>query len=204
MRSGRLIPARGQVFITGGSCHRYHFYRDKSKFRHLCYKRVFVATKHVFLSRQKYACDKTFVATKRFCCDKHNFVATKLLSRQAYFCRDERRVLSRHTCLWRQKYASRIFLSRQNTSFVSTNTRLSRQTRVCRGKTFVVTKMILRQLSPMISISLWTDAVLFQLHEFQFSDAFRPQRPYGVLGTGSPVRPPRLSRSSWTLSFAPA
>ena len=39
-----------------------------------------------------------FVATttKMFCCDKHNFVATKLLSRQAYFvatkdgfCRDK-------------------------------------------------------------------------------------------------------------------
>ena len=45
-----------------------------------------------------------FVATKVCVCrDKHNFVATKLvgtsllLSRQAYFCRDKRRVLSRQT-----------------------------------------------------------------------------------------------------------
>ena len=30
-----------------------------------------------------------------FCCDKHNFVATKVLSWQTYFCRDKRRVLLR-------------------------------------------------------------------------------------------------------------
>ena len=29
-----------------------------------------------------------------------------------------------------------------------------------------------------------------------FSVALRPQRPYGLLGTGSPGRPPRLSHSS--------
>ena len=31
---------------------------------------------------------------------------------------------------------------------------------------------------------------------FEFSAALRPQRPYGLLGTGSPGRPPRLSHSS--------
>ena len=32
-----------------------------------------------------------------------------------------------------------------------------------------------------------------------FSVASRPQRPYGLLGTDSPGRPPRLWHSSWTL-----
>ena len=80
--------------------------------------------KTCLLTWQKYAChDKTFVTTKLFCCcDKHNFVmtsillsqqtrvvtkvcflwhnfchdtlVTKVLSRQAYFCRDKRQVLS--------------------------------------------------------------------------------------------------------------
>ena len=60
--------------------------------------------------RQKYACrDKTVVVTNTgvsrqiFCRDKHNFVATKLLSRQAYFCRDKRLVLSRQTRVCRDK-----------------------------------------------------------------------------------------------------
>ena len=33
------------------------------------------------------------------CRNKNMFVATKVLSRQAYFCRDKRRVLSRQTCV---------------------------------------------------------------------------------------------------------
>ena len=32
--------------------------------------------------------------------------------------------------------------------------------------------------------------------EFDFSVALRPQRPYGLLGTGSPGWPSSLSRSS--------
>ena len=56
----------GKLSIIGGSCHKYHFCRDKIR----------------LLSRQKYACrDKTFVATN-------------VLPRQAYFCRNKRRVLS--------------------------------------------------------------------------------------------------------------
>ena len=59
--------------VTGVN-HKYHFCRDKTR----------------LLSRQKYAChDKhVFVATN-ICRDKHNFVATKVLSQQAYFCRDK-------------------------------------------------------------------------------------------------------------------
>ena len=33
----------------------------------------------------------------------------------------------------------------------------------------------------------------------KFSVVLRPQRPYGLLGTGSPGRPPRLPHSSWAL-----
>ena len=36
-----------------------------------------------------------------------------------------------------------------------------------------------------------------------FNVALRPQRPYGLLGTGSLLgRPPRLSHSSWTLNYS--
>ena len=61
--------------VVGGSCHKYLFFcRDKH---------LFVVTKKKrLLSRQKY------VVT-----NKHVFVATK----QAYFCRDKRRALSRQT-----------------------------------------------------------------------------------------------------------
>ena len=70
-------------------------------------RQTFVATKIILsrqtrlLLRQKNACrDKhvfAFVATKIFCHDKHNFVATKVFSRQPYFCRDNGRALSRQT-----------------------------------------------------------------------------------------------------------
>ena len=60
----------------------------------------FVATEVCLLwqnfchDKQRYACHKkSFVATKIFCHDKHNFVTTKLLSWQAYFCHNKRRVL---------------------------------------------------------------------------------------------------------------
>ena len=35
---------------------------------------------------------------------------------------------------------------------------------------------------------------------FEFNVALRPQRPYGLLGAGSPGRPPRLSHSSCALN----
>ena len=45
---------------------------------------------------------------------------------------------------------------------------------------------------PRLSHGSWT---LF------FNVALRPQRPWGLLGTGNPGRPPRLSHGSWTLFF---
>ena len=86
--------------IIGGSCHKYHFCRDKRRFLFVLFfsdKHVFVATKRTYfsryrrLSRQKLLKSyKSFVATKDlFRRDKNKHV----LSRQAYFCRDKSRVL---------------------------------------------------------------------------------------------------------------
>ena len=62
------LPSASLHTITGGSCHKFHFCRDKH---------VFAATKHIFCR------DKSmFIAT--FCCDKLTFVATKHV-----FCRDK-------------------------------------------------------------------------------------------------------------------
>ena len=47
--------------------------------------------------------DKTFVTTNIWR-DKHNFVATTVLLRQAYFCRDKTRLLSRQTGVCREKH----------------------------------------------------------------------------------------------------
>ena len=69
------------------SSRQAYFCRDK---RH-----VLSRQKNPFLSRQNYVChDKKFAITK-ICGVKHNFVATKVSSRQAYFCCDKSRVLSR-------------------------------------------------------------------------------------------------------------
>ena len=59
-----LLLLVGHPLIGGWICHKYHFCRDKHD------KHVLVATKHVF------------------CPHKSTRVATKVLSRQAYFCRD--------------------------------------------------------------------------------------------------------------------
>ena len=68
--------------VIGGSCHKYHFCRDKI---------MFVATS-ILLSRQTRVCrDKSkLVATnvivwrQKFCGSKHTFVPTKDV-----FCRDK-------------------------------------------------------------------------------------------------------------------
>ena len=103
--------------------------------------------KRRLLSRQKYAfakyakvCDKTvFVATKIF--------ATNVLSRQAYFCRDQRHVLSRQTRVCRDKQLSRQNMSRQK-YFVAPNIILSRQAYFCSRipkMCLVATKLLSRQ-----------------------------------------------------------
>ena len=91
----------GSFVIIGGSCHKYHFCRDKS---FVVIKDVFCSSKHVFVApkvsvlwRQNYVCraknmfDKhTFVATKDvFCRNKHVFVATNMCFSRQRFCRDK-------------------------------------------------------------------------------------------------------------------
>ena len=62
-------------------------------------RQIFVATKHFFRDKLKKNRDKSFVATK-------------VLSRQAYFCRDKRRVLSwqARVCRDRTFVATKIIL----------------------------------------------------------------------------------------------
>ena len=99
--------------IIGGSCHKYHFCRDRHVFvvtniilsRHkFCRDKhtfMFVATSILllclsrqayfcyvcrdrYLSRRMFYCDKMFLWRQKFCHDKYDFVATKDL-----FCRDK-------------------------------------------------------------------------------------------------------------------
>ena len=74
-------------------------------------------------SRHKYhfCCHKTFV-TAIICHDKHNFVTTKLLLQQAYFCCDKP-----------------VFY-RDNSMLVATKLLLSVTTNICHEKSFVATK----------------------------------------------------------------
>ena len=75
VRLSTLSRVHTQRCITGGSCHKYHFGRDKS----FVDKSMLVVMK--VLSRKNYVCrDKTFVTTY-ICRDKHNF-GSILLSRQ--------------------------------------------------------------------------------------------------------------------------
>ena len=95
---------------TGGSCHKYHFCRDKNT--------CFVSTK-VIETKDGFCRDKhVFVAT-----NVSLFVATKLLPRQTYSCRDKTFA------------SSNILLSRQKTCYVATNPCLSRQN-ICRDKKY--------------------------------------------------------------------
>ena len=79
------------------------FCRDRSLSQH---KYVFVTTKHVFRREKNmivatkiimFVATNTCLSRQTFCLDKHTFVvkkdvATNILSRQAYFCREKRRV----------------------------------------------------------------------------------------------------------------
>ena len=123
------LSTRSSMFtIIHGSCHKYHFCRNKG----------FVTTNtclcvchdnHMFvcLSQQKYACrNKPFVATniflswQQFCHDKHNFVMTSLLlSWQTHVCHDK-------TCLLchNKSFVVKSTLSWKKTRFVMMNMHL--------------------------------------------------------------------------------
>ena len=77
-----VIPGRW----LSGSCHKYHFCRDKylSQQTQVCHDKLlswhahFCHDKHVFV-----------VTTHIFCCNKSMLVVTKILLQQNYVCRDK-------------------------------------------------------------------------------------------------------------------
>ena len=105
--------------IIGRSGHKYHFCHDNffvatslllSQQTRVCSnKRRHLFTTKVCLLRQisvtmntntSICCEKSYVIIKIFCHDKHNFVATKVLSRQAFFFFHQRTCM----CLSRQNF----------------------------------------------------------------------------------------------------
>ena len=118
--------------ITGGSCHKYLFGRNKS----------------FLLSQQKYTChDKTLVMTNiilswpKFCCNNLTFVATKLI-----FCRDRNMLVTTNPFSWQTRVCRNKYLSRQK-AYCCGNKRhvlwRQTQTHVCCNKTFVAAEIIL-------------------------------------------------------------
>ena len=61
---------------------------------------IFVMTKDVLCQNKTFVVTNVSLLQQKFCRNKNMFVATKVLSRQAYFCRDQ----TRHTCLSRQNF----------------------------------------------------------------------------------------------------
>ena len=106
--------------IIGGGCHQYNFSHNKH---------VFVVTK-----TRLFVASKTFAVVTNICRKKHVFVMTKLLSRQAYFCRNKIHILSWWTCVCCDN--SKLVV--HNKTFVPIKLCLLQ-------RIFVVTKLLLRQ-----------------------------------------------------------
>ena len=83
-----------------------------------------------FLQQNIFVASKTFFTTN-ICRDKRNFVATKACLSRQNFCRNK------------HMFVATKGLSRQAYFFSEKRRTLLCQTRVCRDKTFVTTKMIL-------------------------------------------------------------
>ena len=118
------LPVFGALrTVTGGSCHKYHFCRDKH---------VFCLNKTRLLSRQKYTThDKSFVATKRL--SRQIFVETKLCT--YHFCRDKSCIATNTWC--RDKYLSQQKFCRNKIMFVATKDAFCRDKHmfvVCRDR----------------------------------------------------------------------
>ena len=118
---------------------------------------IFVTTKVLSWQDKHVCCNKTRLFLRHF---KIMFVVTKVLLWQAYFCRNKRHVLLHmfvmtevnlswqnyvccNKCLLRQKHVMTKVLSRQAYFCRDKRRVLLWQTRVCRDKTFVATKIIL-------------------------------------------------------------
>ena len=83
----RRVDAREEMIITGRSCHKYNFFRNKT----CCEKHVFVTTKHIFchdksmlVTTQLLSQQTSFLLQQNVCHNKHTFVATKDV-----FCHDK-------------------------------------------------------------------------------------------------------------------
>ena len=108
-------PAAKVTPDMSGSYHKYHFCCDKS----------FVVTNtcltNIFLSRQIFVATNTFLSAY-FCRNKHMFVATCfvatniILSRQAYFCRNKRRVFVATKMILVAAFASDTYQTGRNTT----------------------------------------------------------------------------------------
>ena len=147
-------------FVMTNICsNKHNFVRTKllSRQAYFCRdKHVLVVTKHI-LSWQKYAfasfChDKSFVTTN-ICSNKHNFVTTKLLSRQAHFCRDKHVfVATKHIFCHNKSMLVTTKLVTTNTClvsrqiFVATKVWSWQKMFVSRNKSFVVAASIVLRL----------------------------------------------------------
>ena len=67
-----------------------------------------------------------------------------------------------------------------------------------------ITCILSAKLQASLSGNFLSKDVVNQRLEFEFSVALRPQRPYGLLGTGSPGHPFRFLHTSWALFFSVA
>ena len=124
------------ILIIGGSCHKYHFCRDKTfVVTNTCLWQTFLVTK---TSRQTFCLDKlTFVATNT-CLLRQNisFVSTKACLLRQNFCRDKQ-VFVATTIFCHGKHT--FVISRDKD--VATNV-LSRQAYFCRDKQMFVATTI--------------------------------------------------------------
>ena len=134
-----------------------------------------------------------------FWCDKHNFVSTSILLSQqntsfvsikmtfvATLATDTTRGLVSRT--WCSVNAELKVLSDENRSHRSVVHYCFTSTR---------TERTFKDGQPRTTTSTFTQLLN---SEFDFNVDLRAQGPYGLLGTGSSGRPPRLSHSSWTLN----
>ena len=137
-----LIITQTQIFIIGGSCHKYHFCCNKT-FVYFLSNKTFVVTntclsrqntsfveRKVCLLRQNFSRDKLiFVMTKYFCRNKHVFVATKVSLSWQNFCYDIIVCFDIIVCCDKNMFATTKLLSGQ--------------------------RLYLWQLPPMIDLPMW-------------------------------------------------
>ena len=106
---------------------------------------------------------------------------------------------------WRQNLVTIIQVSwiQVQCCFTSTETIRTSMDAEPRTATSTFTHLLNSEIHTTSSDGHSTFTQLLSSEILQFSVALRPQRPEGLLGTGSPGRSPPPSHSSWALKFAP-